>query len=306
MQIIIISADNTGHKNWHLSRTSLMFLTLFVLSITVAVTVSAMNYIDEKTALTSTEDSKFFPTAQLLTPKTDPYSISDDTTANEAIQGFYAQQLGGLQAEAIRLKMLSQRLAEIAGFEVSDFDLEFAPGMGGIEKSGDWLSNAEFEESLVRLSQDFANQQDTLTALQDYLITNDNITGAIPTGRPVDEGWISSFYGYRVDPFNGKKSFHDGIDFAGKTGSAVISVADGIVSWAGMRGAYGGLVEIDHGNGYVTRYAHNKSLEVSTGDRVNKGDVIALMGSTGRSTGPHVHFEVLRDGKSVNPFNYIE
>jgi murein DD-endopeptidase MepM/ murein hydrolase activator NlpD len=283
-----------------------MFLALFILSIIVAVTVSAMNYIDEKTALTSTEDSKFFPTAQLLTPKTDPYSISDDTTANEAIQGFYAQQLGGLQAEAIRLKMLSQRLAEIAGFELSDFDLEFAPGMGGIEKSGDWLSNAEFEESLVRLSQDFANQQDTLTALQDYLITNENITGAIPTGRPVDEGWISSFYGYRVDPFNGKKSFHDGIDFAGKTGSAVISVADGIVSWAGMRGGYGGLVEIDHGNGYVTRYAHNKSLEVSTGDRVNKGDVIALMGSTGRSTGPHVHFEVLRDGKSVNPFNYIE
>lgn len=306
MQIIIISADNTGHKNWHLSRTSLMLLTMFVLSITIAATISAMNYIDEKTTLTSTEDSKFFPTAQLLTPKTDPYSITDDTTANEAIQGFYAQQLGGLQAEAIRLKMLSQRLAEIAGFEVSDFDLEFAPGMGGIETSGDWLSNAEFEESLVRLSQDFANQQNTLTALQDYLITNDNITGAIPTGRPVDEGWISSFYGYRVDPFNGKKSFHDGIDFAGKTGSAVISVADGIVSWAGMRGGYGGLVEIDHGNGYITRYAHNKSLEVTTGDRVNKGDVIALMGSTGRSTGPHVHFEVLRDGKSVNPFNYIE
>ncbi|WP_292361893.1 MULTISPECIES: M23 family metallopeptidase [unclassified Methylophaga] len=306
MQIIIISADNTGHKHWHLSRASLMLLAMFLLSMTIAITVTAMNYIEEKTALTTTEDSKFFPTAQLLSPQTAPHSISDDTTANEEIQGFYAQQLGGLQAEAIRLKMLSQRLAEIAGFELSDFDLEFSPGIGGIEKSGDWLSNAEFEESLVKLSQDFANQQDTLTALQDYLITNDNITGAIPTGRPVQDGWISSFYGYRVDPFNGKKAFHDGIDFAGKTGSAVISVADGIVSWAGMRGGYGGLVEIDHGNGYVTRYAHNKSLEVNTGDRVSKGDVIALMGSTGRSTGPHVHFEVLRDGKSVNPFNYIE
>ena len=256
MQIIIISADNTGHKHWHLSRASLMLLAMFLLSMTIAITVTAMNYIEEKTALTTTEDSKFFPTAQLLSPQTAPHSISDDTTANEEIQGFYAQQLGGLQAEAIRLKMLSQRLAEIAGFELSDFDLEFSPGIGGIEKSGDWLSNAEFEESLVKLSQDFANQQDTLTALQDYLITNDNITGAIPTGRPVQDGWISSFYGYRVDPFNGKKAFHDGIDFAGKTGSAVISVADGIVSWAGMRGGYGGLVE--------------------------------------------------RDGKSVNPFNYIE
>jgi len=306
MQIIIISADNTGHKHWHLSRTRLMLLATFLLSITIAVTVSAMKFIEEKTSVTTTENSKFFPTAQLLTPKSPAYSISDNTTENEAIQGFYAQQLGGLQAEAIRLKMLSQRLAEIAGFELSDFDLDFAPGMGGIEKSGDWLSNAEFEESLVQLSQDFADQQDTLTALQDYLITNENITGAIPTGRPIQEGWISSFYGYRVDPFNGKKVFHDGIDFAGKTGSAVISVADGIVSWAGMRGGYGGLVEIDHGNGYLTRYAHNKSIEVNTGDRVSKGDVIALMGSTGRSTGPHVHFEVLRDGKSVNPFNYIE
>lgn len=306
MQIIIISADNTGHKHWHLSRTKLMLLVAFLLSITIAITVSTMNYIKDKTAINDTVDSKFFPTARLLTPKTDPLSISDDTTANEAIQGFYAQQLGGLQAEAIRLKMLSQRLAEIAGFELSDFDLEFAPGMGGIEKSGDWLSNAEFEESLVRLSQDFADQQDTLTALQEFLITNENIAGAIPSGRPVVDGWVSSFYGYRVDPFNGKKAFHDGLDFAGKTGSSVISVADGIVSWAGMRGGYGGLVEIDHGNGYVTRYAHNKTLNVSTGDRVNKGDVIALMGSTGRSTGPHVHFEVVRDGKSVNPFNYIE
>jgi len=305
MQIIIISADNTGHKHWHLSRMRLTLLVAFLLALTIVITISTMNYINKRET-SITEDSKFFPTAQLLSPQPPPYQISENTTENETIQGFYAQQLGGLQAEAIRLKMLSQRLAEIAGFELSEFDLDFAPGMGGIETTGDWLSNAEFEESLVRLSQDFAEQEDTLSALQEYLITNDNIAGAIPTGRPVEEGWISSFYGYRVDPFNGKKAFHGGLDFAGKNGSAVISVADGIVSWAGMRGGYGGLVEIDHGNGYVTRYAHNKSLEVSTGDRVSKGDVIALMGSTGRSTGPHVHFEVLRDGKPVNPFNYIE
>ena len=109
-----------------------------------------------------------------------------------------------------------------------------------------------------------------------------------------------------MDPFNGKKVFHDGIDFAGKTGSSVHSVADGIVSWAGMKGGYGGLIEIDHGNGYMTRYAHNKTLKVYSGDRVVKGDVLALMGSTGRSTGPHVHFEVLKDGKPVNPYNYID
>lgn len=304
MQIIIISADNIGHKHWHVSRMHLLLFIVLLLALTIMSTVLVKNYMD--TADNPATESTNFPTAQLLSPQPSPYQISENTTENETIQGFYAQQLGGLQAEAIRLKMLSQRLAEIAGFELTDLDLEFAPGIGGIESSGEWLSNAEFEESLVRLSQDFAEQQDTLSALQEYLITSDNITGAIPSGRPVEEGWISSFYGYRIDPFNGKKVFHGGLDFAGKTGSAVIAVADGIVSWAGMRGGYGGLVEIDHGNGYLTRYAHNKSLEVAAGDRVSKGDVIALLGSTGRSTGPHVHFEVLRDGKPVNPFNYIE
>lgn len=305
MQIIIISADNIGHKHWHVSRMHLLLFIVLLLALTIVSTISVKNYMNT-TDNPTTEESTYFPTAQLLSPQPAPYQISQNTTENETIQGFYAEQLGGLQAEAIRLKMLSQRLAEIAGFELTEFDLEFAPGIGGIETSGEWLSNAEFEEGLVRLSQEFAEQEDTLSALQEYLITSDNITGAIPSGRPVEEGWISSFYGYRIDPFNGKKVFHGGLDFAGKTGSAVISVADGIVSWAGMRGGYGGLVEIDHGNGYLTRYAHNKSLEVAAGDRVSKGDVIALLGSTGRSTGPHVHFEVLRDGKPVNPFNYIE
>lgn len=305
MQIIIISADNIGHKHWHISRMHLVLFIALLLALTIISTVSVKNYMNS-TDNPTTEESTYFPTAQLFSAQPSPYQISENTTENETMQGFYAQQLGGLQAEAIRLKMLSQRLAEIAGFELTEFDLEFAPGIGGIETNGEWLSNAEFEEELVRLSQDFAEQKDTLSALQEYLITNDNITGAIPSGRPVEEGWISSFYGYRIDPFNGKKVFHGGLDFAGKPGSAVISVADGIVSWAGMRSGYGGLVEIDHGNGYLTRYAHNKSLEVAVGDRVSKGDVIALLGSTGRSTGPHVHFEVLRDGKLVNPVNYIE
>lgn len=305
MQIIIISADNIGHKHWHISRMHLVLFIALLLALTIISTVSVKNYMNS-TDNPTTEESTYSPTAQLFSAQPSPYQISENTTENETMQGFYAQQLGGLQAEAIRLKMLSQRLAEIAGFELTEFDLEFAPGIGGIETNGEWLSNAEFEEELVRLSQDFAEQKDTLSALQEYLITNDNITGAIPSGRPVEEGWISSFYGYRIDPFNGKKVFHGGLDFAGKPGSAVISVADGIVSWAGMRSGYGGLVEIDHGNGYLTRYAHNKSLEVAVGDRVSKGDVIALLGSTGRSTGPHVHFEVLRDGKPVNPVNYIE
>ncbi|MDT8311459.1 MAG: M23 family metallopeptidase [Methylophaga sp.] len=301
MQIIIIPANNAGHKHWHLSRTWLALLGLLLIASIAASTYAVMNWLKPP----APSDSSPFPTAQFLTPAIHQ-PISLNTTENEALEGFYAQQLGGLQAEAIRLKMLSQRLAEVAGFDTSEFDFDIGPGMGGIEHDASILTSEELEKGIASLNEEFASQQDTLAALQEYLLTSDSITAAIPSGRPVKDGWVSSFYGYRVDPFNGKKVFHDGIDIAGKTGTTVHNVADGIVSWAGVKGGYGGLVEIDHGNGYMTRYAHNKTLKVKVGDRVAKGDVLALMGSSGRSTGPHVHFEILKNGKSVNPYNYID
>jgi len=300
MQIIIIPTSKTGHKQWHLSRTRLVLLGALMIAAIAGSTYAVMNWLNPP----APSDNYPFPTTQLLTPAIHQ-PISTNTTENEALEGFYAQQLGGLQAEAIRLKMLSQRLAEVAGFDTSEFDFDIGLGMGGIEHDASLLTSEELEQGIASLNEEFASQQDTLVALQEYFLTTDSITAAIPTGRPVEDGWVSSFYGYRVDPFNGKKVFHDGIDIAGKTGTSVLNVADGIVSWAGMKGGYGGLVEIDHGNGYITRYAHNKTLKVKVGDRVAKGDVLALMGSTGRSTGPHVHFEILKDGKSVNPHNYI-
>jgi len=303
MQIIIISSNNKRHQHWQLGRTRLLLLIGFLLSLSAVSAYSVISWLSPPAPSTPTS---YFPTAQLLSQELAPPIISDNTTQNETIEGFYAQQLGGLQAEAIRLKMLSQRLAEVAGFELTDFDLDLAPGMGGIEQNGEWLTSKEFEQGLLNLNEEFAKQYDTLSALQEYLLTTDNITSAIPLGRPIKDGWVSSFYGARVDPFSGRKAFHNGIDFAGKTGSNVYAVSDGIVSWAGTRGDYGELVEIDHGNGYVTRYAHNKAIKVKVGDRLAKGDVIALLGSTGRATGPHVHYEVLKDGKSVNPYNYID
>ena len=118
-------------------------------------------------------------------------------------------------------------------------------------------------------------------------------------------GWMSSLYGYRSDPMSGKKEFHQGVDVAGKPGTPITAVAAGIVIWSGQRYGYGDLVEISHGNGYTTRYAHNKKNLVSVGEKVEKGEIIALMGATGRSTGTHVHFEVLRHGKHLNPNKYL-
>ena len=163
-----------------------------------------------------------------------------------------------------------------------------------------------FDNKIKSLSSVFEEYHKKLINLQDLLITQDNIQSAIPHGRPIKGGWISSHYGNRIDPFTGKTVFHYGLDLAGKSGSSVYTVADGIVTRISEHSGYGGLVEIEHGNGYVTRYAHNKRMQVKIGEKVNKGQILALMGSTGRSTGPHVHFEVLQDNSSINPYNFIK
>jgi murein DD-endopeptidase MepM/ murein hydrolase activator NlpD len=144
-----------------------------------------------------------------------------------------------------------------------------------------------------------------LTALQNLILTRELARQIVPGGRPVESGYISSLYGQRTDPFDGDQAFHAGLDFAGAVGTQVLAVADGIVSHAGPDGGYGRLIEITHGNGYVTRYAHNAKLLVQPGQTLKRGDPIALMGSTGRSTGTHLHFEVLRDGRPVNPLSFV-
>ena len=125
------------------------------------------------------------------------------------------------------------------------------------------------------------------------------------SGRPIQKGWLSSYYGIRKDPFNGMPAMHKGVDFAGEEGAAVLATGSGVVTWSDSRFGYGNLIEIDHGDGVVTRYGHNKELLVKVGEIVNKGQQISLMGSTGRSTGPHVHYEVLKNGKQIDPLPYI-
>lgn len=293
MQIIIISSDNTRQKHWHFSRASLWMLSALLLLSTLL----AANYLSKAAEPIAIQHQA----AQQLN------DAQADYQQNIAeMQIFYAKQLGGLQAEAIRLKVLSKKLADIAGIDTSDLMFDSIPAQGGIEEQETPLSDAEFRAGISQLSDEFSGQTQTLSALQQYLINRSNITDAIPSGRPIKKGWMSSNYGYRIDPFTGKKAFHSGIDFAGKEGSPVVAVADGIVTWVGKRDGYGGLVEVDHGNGYVTRYAHNEEIEVHQGERVRKGQVLSLMGSTGRSTGPHVHFEVLRDGRKVNPYSFVK
>ncbi|WP_297812418.1 M23 family metallopeptidase [uncultured Methylophaga sp.] len=303
MQVIIISSNSQTHKQWHLTRGKLMLLLALIVSLVSVSSYSFANWLNNPA---SSQLNPAIPVTQTSSNSTGSVETQQTAEQGESATEFYARQLGGLQAETIRLRMFSERLAEIAGFDTSAFSLDEHPGQGGIEKDGSALSSDVLDLSIEQLSEELRNQQEALTALEQYLLTEDTIAASIPTGKPVKDGWVSSFYGYRIDPFNGKKTFHEGLDIAARNGTNVLSVADGIVTWVGQRGGYGGLVEVDHGNGYVTRYAHNKTIKVKKGDRVNKGETLALMGSTGRSTGPHVHFEVLRDGQHVNPYNFIK
>jgi murein DD-endopeptidase MepM/ murein hydrolase activator NlpD len=218
-----------------------------------------------------------------------------------------AIRLGQLSAHIIRLDALGQRLVAMAGLEDGEFNFGSTPPQGGPDtfdgaaslQSGEIATLLEELESQI---EDRSRQLDVLEAL----LGNRRLSEEVRLeGRPIRGGWMSSGFGYRADPFTGKRSFHGGLDFVSPKGSDVLAIAAGVVTFSGKRANYGNLIEIDHGNGVVTRYAHNHENLVSTGDAVKKGEVIGLVGSTGRSTAPHVHLEVIENGRLVNPRQYV-
>ena len=213
-----------------------------------------------------------------------------------------------LQARLVRMEALGQRVADMADVDAAEFDFTTAPAVGGPEDDSSDAVPVEqpaFLGMVDDLTTQILQRQQQLSVLESLLDDRRFLKDVEVAGRPIDRGWLSSAYGRRVDPINGNLAFHGGVDFAGAEGSEVRAVASGVVVFAGRRSGYGNLVEINHGNGYLTRYGHNRDLLVKPGDIVHKGAEIAKMGSTGRSTGPHVHFEVLKDGRPVNPARYI-
>lgn len=230
--------------------------------------------------------------------------------ANEQIDAL-ALRMGQLNANVIRLNALGSRLTGIADLDKGEFDFHSPPAMGGpldqIEYADDPAGQLpELLANVDALELTLDDQEQQLFALEGLLMDQKLRDRVNPKGRPIRKGWLSSYFGKRTDPISGKPGWHKGVDFAGKYGNDVVAVGDGVVSWSSDRYGYGNLVEIKHGNGFVTRYAHNQENLVAVGDQVKKGQTIALMGSSGRSTGPHVHFEVWRNGKPVDPIRYIE
>jgi murein DD-endopeptidase MepM/ murein hydrolase activator NlpD len=194
---------------------------------------------------------------------------------------------------------------KIAKLDPAEFSFESSPGVGGPEE-GSSNVDLDFGREIDTIVAELEDREQQLGVLEDILLSSQMKEEVFPEGRPIKRGWISSYYGMRTNPFTGKLQLHKGMDFAGKSGSHVLAVAGGVVTWSSKRYGYGNLVEINHGNGFVTRYGHNKENLVQVGDTVNKGQEIALMGSTGRSTGPHVHFEVLQNGRQINPQRFVQ
>jgi murein DD-endopeptidase MepM/ murein hydrolase activator NlpD len=218
-----------------------------------------------------------------------------------------AMRLGEVNAHVIRLDALGKRLTEMADIDSREFDFDRSPPSGGPEGDGEGVSAQipDLTVMLNRLEQKVDLRDSQLAALENVILAKELKEQIQPEGRPVAAGFISSYFGERQDPFTGHEAYHKGVDFAGTAGAHVVAVAAGVVTWAGERTGYGNLVEINHGDGYVTRYAHNSRALVSVGQTVKRGQSVALMGSTGRSTGPHVHFEVLRNGRQVDPLSFV-
>jgi murein DD-endopeptidase MepM/ murein hydrolase activator NlpD len=217
-----------------------------------------------------------------------------------------AIKLGQLQAQSTRLNALGERLAQVGKLDDSEFNFDQQPPVGGVEDVGGsaYALPQALDSSINQLAGQFDTQQAQLSALQSLLLDAKIESNLKPTGMPVP-GYISSYFGVRADPFDGRSARHTGIDIATPIGTPVHTVAEGMVTYAGVRSGYGNVVEIDHGNGYMTRYAHNSALEVRPGQHVQVGDVVADAGSTGRSTGSHVHFEVWYNGRVVNPLAFV-
>lgn len=216
------------------------------------------------------------------------------------------RQLAAMQARLLRMEALGSRVTEVAELEKGEFSFDTPAPVGGpIAAAQSPLGWSDLQANLQGLSVQLKTRESELEVLESLLRNREYQEGTVVAGRPVNWGWMSSGFGKRVDPFSGNMAWHAGVDFAGRDGSDVVAVASGVVTHAGKRYGYGQMVEITHGDGYTTRYGHQQSLAVKVGDIVKKGQAIGAMGSTGRSTGPHVHFEVLKNGRHVDPKDYV-
>lgn len=298
MKLILLSHSGKSHVV-RLSRRSLTGVavvagSLFVLGCAMAFQLYVSGPLDQSLVA----DWRREITAQ----QTEVRSLEATAEAESQAVG---KQLAAMQARLLRMEALGSRVAEVAALDDGEFSFDESPATGGPEAAVRPLAGFELQDALADLSLNLKRREAELEVLENLLRDREFREATEVAGRPVARGWLSSTFGRRVDPFSGNSAWHAGLDFSARPGTEVLAAGDGVVIYAAYRQDYGNTVEINHGDGFVSRYAHQKELKVAVGDVVKRGQVIGAVGSSGRASGPHLHFEVLKNGQPVNPQRYI-
>ena len=235
--------------------------------------------------------------------RSDLDGLQQQTAAkNEAL----ASQLSKMQSRLWRIEALAEHMHDLSGLQDDEFNFDQTIAQGGpLAEEAQEFGWVDLQTQLNQLALQLDRREKELTILDEVMVELQRSEQVRLSGRPIAKGWLSSAYGNRIDPISGQPAWHAGVDFAGSQGSDVLAVASGVVVFADRRDGYGKLIEVNHGNGISTRYGHHEKLLVKVGEIVKKGDVIGEMGSSGRSTGPHVHFEVLRNGRTIDPTRFV-
>jgi murein DD-endopeptidase MepM/ murein hydrolase activator NlpD len=304
MKVILINRKHGGSRSIELGRWSRALLSLCCLGLPLGMV--AVGYLAGQDS-----DARSMRGAALDRLQEELEQQSEDL---QVLQGQAERKLlaltlnlAELQARMTRLDALGEHLTAMADLEEGEFDFSQTPPLGG-PLAGEFdvdFTTMDLASDLGLFEARLTDRERQLEILESLLSNRKLEEQSWLSGHPVEKGWVSSHYGKRTDPFSGKLAMHAGIDFAGKEGSNVVAVAAGVVTWTGSKSGYGEMVEVSHGDGFVTRYAHNKQNLVEPGEVVRKGQPIALMGSSGRSTGAHVHYEVFKHGRSVDPSSYL-
>jgi murein DD-endopeptidase MepM/ murein hydrolase activator NlpD len=306
MKIIIVSKDHGQARSINLGGWTRAFLSVCLLGIPTAIGAWGYGW------LVTGERPEIFDAngavwgKVLGQEKASTELEVEEERASKAQLAALTSKIAELQARLTRLDALGEKLASSAKLE-GEFDFSQVPAVGGlsIPSSQALQTETDFLTVLKSLTSKLDSQEQQLSTLDDLLANRSLLKDTVVAGFPVKNAFLSSRFGYRQDPFTGRTSFHSGLDFTARAGSEIQSVAAGVVNWAGRHPEYGNMVEINHGFGFVTRYAHNQSNLVKAGDVIKKGQVVGLVGSTGRSTGNHVHFEVYKNGRVVDPATYV-
>ncbi len=217
----------------------------------------------------------------------------------------YARNIGTIQARLTRLDALGSQLVKVASLDASEFNFGLKPAIGGPRMQGRAVDPIGMTASLGNLDSRLLGMDNQLTAIDYLLESKRDQQAARPHEWPTEGGWMSSPYGMRIDPFTGVRDMHHGVDIANRFGAPILAASHGIVTFAGKMEGFGLMIDIDHGYGYVTRYGHMTSLAVQAGDEVADGQLIGRIGSRGRSTGPHLHYEVHLYGRAIDPSAYL-